>query len=132
MARIHRVTHPRLGPVTWKEMEAAVKQIRAELGRKVCTWCHRDVPAGARTRCGNSHCNEMICRAQSWQRCVRIVMARDRHRCKLCGRGAGEVDHIVPVSLGGLGDVENLRALCTACHKTVTKRLRQQKEKYAA
>jgi len=36
---------------------------------------------------------------------------------------AWEADHIMPVSLGGTNELENLRTLCVPCHKAETKRL---------
>ena len=49
------------------------------------------------------------------------VLERDRHRCRGCGRPAGEVkleiDHIRPVSRGGSNDIQNLRALCYDCNR---------------
>lgn len=67
----------------------------------------------------------MIWQAYSWQRVTKMVMRRDKRKCVLCGCEALEVDHIVPVSLGGSGDMDNLRSLCSGHHKAETKRLRQ-------
>lgn len=134
MARLHRITHPIIGPATWKEMQAAAEVIRAT-GRRICTWCHGDLRhRRARTRCGSVECDEMIWRAYSWQRCVRVAMKAAGSKCSKCGPGkwAAEVDHIVPVSLGGLGDQSNLRPLCMDCHKEATRRLRGEKESYVA
>lgn len=36
-----------------------------------------------------------------------------------------ELDHIIPLHLGGSNDCENLQLLCTDCHKTKTIRERQ-------
>lgn len=51
------------------------------------------------------------------------VLVRDRFRCVLCGANPStvatcllHVDHIVPVSRGGLTVVENLRCLCSVCN----------------
>lgn len=50
------------------------------------------------------------------------ILARDGFRCKTCGRTPDEidvvleVDHIVPASLGGTNDPENLRVLCRDCN----------------
>lgn len=49
------------------------------------------------------------------------VMQRDSFRCVLCGRAAEDtselrVDHIKPVSRGGLSTMDNLRTLCFACN----------------
>lgn len=50
------------------------------------------------------------------------VMKRDNFKCVLCGRGASdgvtlEVDHIIPVSKGGLTELDNLRTLCYDCNR---------------
>ncbi len=41
--------------------------------------------------------------------------------CRMCGRLADLVDHIVPIMDGGaVLDEENLQSLCTACHARKT------------
>ena len=42
--------------------------------------------------------------------------------CRLAGRvtGATELDHIVPLHLGGGHERANLQPLCSACHETKT------------
>ena len=50
----------------------------------------------------------------------RRVLAHYRHRCQRPGCGHTqflEVHHLVPRSLGGPNDLENLICLCSACHK---------------
>jgi 5-methylcytosine-specific restriction endonuclease McrA len=49
------------------------------------------------------------------------VFERDGHRCRSCGVRVGEgvvlhVDHIMPVSQGGLSNLENLQTLCSECN----------------
>jgi len=48
------------------------------------------------------------------------VRERDGSRCVRCGEGLGikegQVDHIIPVSRGGLHRLSNLRLLCRRCH----------------
>ena len=49
------------------------------------------------------------------------VMRRDGFRCRMCGASASEgttlhVDHILPVSRGGLTVLENLQTLCASCN----------------
>jgi 5-methylcytosine-specific restriction endonuclease McrA len=41
-----------------------------------------------------------------------------------------EYDHIIPFSEGGLTVVENMRTLCSACHKTRTAEWRKTKTKH--
>lgn len=48
------------------------------------------------------------------------ILERDGFRCCLCGRTAKEtklhVDHIIPVSIGGSDENENLQTLCQDCN----------------
>lgn len=49
------------------------------------------------------------------------VFERDGHRCCSCGISVGagvvlHVDHIVPVSQGGLSQADNLQTLCAVCN----------------
>ena len=52
--------------------------------------------------------------------------------CAECGaRGGGlilEIDHVVPLSLGGEDDTTNLQLLCWRCHKNKTARDRANPE----
>lgn len=36
--------------------------------------------------------------------------------CSYCGGPAGELDHIVPVVAGGIGDADNLASACRSCN----------------
>jgi 5-methylcytosine-specific restriction protein A len=52
------------------------------------------------------------------------IMLRDKYTCRICGRvtAHGEVDHIVPLHLGGAeGSDANLQYLCCDCHKVKSK-----------
>lgn len=50
------------------------------------------------------------------------IMARDGFRCVRCGASPSDgvtklhVDHIVPVSKGGLSEMDNLQTLCSKCN----------------
>lgn len=49
------------------------------------------------------------------------ILKRDNFRCQICGATAKDgyklhVDHIVPVSKGGLTEPSNLRTLCERCN----------------
>lgn len=49
------------------------------------------------------------------------VLALYRHRCACCGADGDtplEIDHAIPVSLGGLTRLDNLQPLCPPCHDT--------------
>lgn len=62
-----------------------------------------------------------------WERIRRIVLLRDRYRCRCCGAAARlEVDHVKPMERGGATyDPANLQALCRSCHIEKTRRERQ-------
>ena len=57
------------------------------------------------------------------------IKLRDEYTCQKCGRLTvdGEVDHIVPLAVGGSNNHENLQWLCKDCHKA--KSLREEKER---
>ncbi|MFT3950814.1 MAG: HNH endonuclease signature motif containing protein [Oscillospiraceae bacterium] len=49
------------------------------------------------------------------------ILTRDKSTCQICGASAKtgaklHVDHIIPVSKGGLTEARNLRVLCDACN----------------
>lgn len=61
----------------------------------------------------------MTSRLRGW------VKERDNHTCRQCRISVAaephlllEVDHIIPVSKGGLSDPENLQTLCWRCNRT--------------
>ena len=49
---------------------------------------------------------------RAWRTVREAVLARDGHRCVVCGAPATEVDHLVAVSAGGGDGPANLRAVC--------------------
>ena len=58
-----------------------------------------------------------------WGAVRRLVLIRDRYRCRKCGKaGQLEVDHIRPLSKGGEPwDFDNLQTLCRGCHIAKTR-----------
>lgn len=46
------------------------------------------------------------------------VMLRDEYTCRMCGMltSSGEIDHVVPLHLGGSESDENRQYLCVSCH----------------
>lgn len=46
----------------------------------------------------------------------RGVFIRDEHTCQYCGRGAENVDHVIPRSRGGAHEWENVVAACRRCN----------------
>lgn len=97
---------------------------RGPNGRRFCRWCHQEVPRGRRSYCNDEcrqHCDFNLSKA--------VVFARDRWTCRICGsRNAPkprlEVDHIVAVKDGGSHHPDNLRVLCSTCHKARTREQR--------
>lgn len=59
-----------------------------------------------------------------WEQTRRRILKRDGHICYICGQpGAGSVDHIVPVSLGGGEEDSNLASVHEyPCHASKTAR----------
>ena len=60
-------------------------------------------------------------RGRPWKRKRAQVLERDGYLCVECAKvgkvvPARDVDHIVPLHLGGSDDVANLQALCRECH----------------
>lgn len=49
---------------------------------------------------------------------------RDLYTCRICGRvtAHGEVDHVVPLAIGGSNDSANLQYLCVPCHRLKSER----------
>lgn len=90
-----------------------------------CTWCGVAVKSPRRHWCSDA------CTQEFWSRdpnTIRSrVLKRDKGKpCPLCGaeRFFGEVDHTIPIIEGGHPfDQENLRTICTPCHKAETKAL---------
>jgi 5-methylcytosine-specific restriction endonuclease McrA len=54
---------------------------------------------------------------KDWEETRLRILRRDHWRCVLCGNKGNQVDHIIPVSQGGLNTDDNLRVLCYDCHK---------------
>ena len=53
----------------------------------------------------------------------RKVAASQDYRCALCKAGPladYDIDHKIPLSKGGLNDIENLQMLCVSCHRFKT------------
>jgi 5-methylcytosine-specific restriction protein A len=57
---------------------------------------------------------------KNWERTRARILGRDAGMCYVCGGLASEIDHIVPVSLGGSDDESNLAAICSRCHRHKT------------
>jgi 5-methylcytosine-specific restriction protein A len=57
-----------------------------------------------------------------WTKTRARILARDGHRCAMCGSRATDVDHIVPVSQGGSEVDSNLQSLCRTHHASKTGR----------
>ncbi len=48
----------------------------------------------------------------------RLVVVRDRYRCRHCGSPFKlQLDHVVPYSWGGLSNPSNLQVLCKTCNR---------------
>ena len=65
-----------------------------------------------------THRKSLIGNRKRWARLRLRILHRDGFRCKCCGKaGRLEVDHIVPVFMGGsYWDPANLQSLTRDCH----------------
>jgi len=116
---------------------------KGDHGRRLCRRCGIEVPVGRRTFCSEECIHEWQLRTSP--RYLRMmVFDRDKGVCSKCGvdTKAGlslftqrtgnntghlwQADHIKPVAEGG-GEcgLDNIRTLCTACHKEATAELRR-------
>lgn len=65
-------------------------------------------------------------RGNAWMATRRRILLRDRYTCQGCGlvRADHEIDHRVPLELGGADEDSNLQCLCAGtggCHARKTK-----------
>lgn len=70
-----------------------------------------------------------------WSEARRLALARDGHRCRVCGaddRDALTVHHIYPKGLGGVNCPANLVTLCRQCHQDLCRRCRRSADKRVA
>jgi 5-methylcytosine-specific restriction protein A len=63
----------------------------------------------------------------AWDALRRRVLDEAGWACELCGNPASEVDHRIPLALGGTDDRWNLRAVCRTCHRRLTAALRRRR-----
>lgn len=57
-----------------------------------------------------------------WKKKKQRILKRDKRKCVNCGSGQDlEVDHEVPLALGGSNKDSNLRTYCKNCHKKKTR-----------
>lgn len=75
------------------------------------------------TRIGTNPVTERI-RGRRLQKINQRIGLRDGFTCQMCGRldAHGEVDHKVPLHLGGTESDENRQWLCQECHEKKNER----------
>lgn len=61
----------------------------------------------------------------AWQKLRTKILERDGYLCQVCKQSgkltqATEIDHILNKASGGTDDLDNLQAICKACHKVKT------------
>lgn len=121
-------------------------------GPYLCLWC-RELCPGRRTSYCSPRCTTFASWTWGWTNLREYIIARDE-RCKICDsefpgwkhtprstaaawdttaaptcalrEHTWEVDHILPVALGGTDDPENLRLACWHCHRGETTKLQQE------
>lgn len=128
----------------------STKQAIGTNGRGACLQCGGDITDKKRSTFCGKDCSEAFYIKSRPDHARLRVFERDKGVCGLCGvdvfagtgrrprsRGTGDLwqaDHIIPVVEGG-GEctLDNLRTLCTGCHKSATadlaaRRARQRSE----
>jgi 5-methylcytosine-specific restriction endonuclease McrA len=63
-------------------------------------------------------------RGKELQKIRERILLRDEYSCRACGRVSAhlEIDHIVPIHLGGAESDQNRQALCRQCHEKKSER----------
>ncbi len=81
----------------------------------LCTWCLRPIKKPNIFWCGDSKCNDTF---MELQREVFTCRNDAKGKCARCKDYSEklEIDHIIPVSQGGMTIGSNLQALCPAHH----------------
>lgn len=107
---------------------SAYQEAKARLPQpdgKHCVILGQDLPKGERKYCRKECWDDWyigIPHPVFWGEVRLRVLERDNYTCRKCGKpnlqnGDQEVDHIIPVSLGGDNfDLKNLQTLCHECH----------------
>lgn len=118
---------------------------RGPNGRCLCRRCSTEVPKGKITFCSKECVDQWQIRTSAWF-ARQKVWERDKGVCAVCSvdtcavtgrtnraRGTGDLwqaDHILPVvEGGGESGLDNLRTLCTKCHREATAALRKRLSK---
>ena len=142
------MSEPHAGPVYSRS------RFPKQIAPGTCRGCHGPVTAPRRKTWYSDACKKKY--DPYWVK--RAVIARDKHICRMCGtdiwqaqlvwrrsrptgnysqeafvawrkaRPKEEYDHIIPFSEGGKTVVENMRTLCSACHKKRTAEWRKAKK----
>jgi len=63
---------------------------------------------------------EPTIRPDNWNQIRDIILQRDDFKCVKCNKQGLEIDHIIPVALGGTNEISNLQTLCSRCHREKT------------
>lgn len=87
-------------------------------GNGNCPYCGGDIPKAEAAPAVNAELE----RSKMSQSLRYNILQRDGFRCQICGASAAqgaklEVDHIIPISKGGLTVPQNLRTLCENCNR---------------
>lgn len=94
-------------------------------GNRICRNCDKPVAEERRHYCSRK-CMDEFNRNNTWFFVRKDILRRDNYRCSICKKrfrkAELEVDHIIPVQMGGkFFEKANLRTLCKECHKAKSK-----------
>lgn len=73
-------------------------------------------------------------RSADWKRLARSRIQADGYKCRMCGKIATEVDHIIPIQTedgwNKRFEWENLQSLCVECHNKKHGRFQKKNKKH--
>lgn len=99
-----------------------------DYGKGKCLYCGEPLPKGKRLYCRDWHGTQYRYESRdyeilNWAGIRELVLARDNHKCQVCGDPATVVHHETPISKGGAEyDQDNCISLCDDCHKNKHKK----------
>ncbi len=120
--------HQRRCPTGWARVSGVASVSKRQGFRRIppqeengFCWCGCGHElTGRQRRYASEACRESYWGRFDWGILRHSILRRDNNTCVLCGAGAQEVDHIIPVAKGGSEfDADNCRSLCHKCHVAV-------------
>ena len=103
------------------------EKIKTPAGGYFCIFCGHAVPKRTKLKwyCDKKCLDDFNVRTGFFKY---KIWDRDKKTCTICRKPGTEIDHIIPVvEGGGCCGLDNLRTLCTQCHREETNKLMQRR-----